>query len=211
MPEDHMRVAVFASGNGTDFLALVKASQMAPLGWEVALLITNNPQAGAIEKAQDNNIPYQVIDRRDFEDGPSFLTMLLAALDDFAIDFIALAGYLRKIPPEIIRRYRHRIVNIHPALLPAFGGKGMYGAKVHQTVIDAGCKVTGVTVHFVSEQYDEGRIIVQRCVPVKDDDDADTLAARVLAVEHRLYPEVVTLFANNRIQVLDNKIKILDP
>jgi len=206
-----MRVAVFASGNGTDFLALVKASQQASLGWEVALLITNNPQAGAIDKAQDNNIPCQVIDRRDFEDGPSFLTMLLAALDDFAIDFIALAGYLRKIPPEIIRRCRHRIVNIHPALLPMFGGKGMYGAKVHQAVIDAGCKVSGVTVHFVSEQYDEGRIIAQRCVPVKDDDDADTLAARVLAVEHRLYPEVVTLFANDKIQVLDNKIKILDP
>lgn len=210
MPEGIMRVAVFASGNGSDFLALVKASQHASLGWEVALLITNNPLAGAIEKAQDNNIPFKVINRKDFEDGAAFLEVMLAALDEFAIDFIGLAGYLRKIPPEIIRRYRQRIVNIHPALLPLFGGKGMYGAKVHQAVIDAGCKVSGVTVHFVSEQYDEGRIIAQRCVPVEDDDDAETLAARVLAVEHRLYPEIVTLFARGKIKVIDNKIKIID-
>lgn len=209
MPAGIMRVAVFASGNGSDFLALVKASQQTQPGWEVALLITNNPLAGAVKKAEDNNIPCQVIDRKDFEDGASFLKSLLTALDDSAVDFIALAGYLRKIPPEIIRRYRQRIVNIHPALLPLFGGKGMYGAKVHQAVIDAGCKVSGVTVHFVSEQYDEGRIIAQRCVPVEDDDDADALAARVLAAEHRLYPEIVTLFARGRIQIIDNRIKII--
>ncbi len=205
---DKMRVAVFASGRGSDFLSLVRASEERELGWEVVLLITNNSEAGAIDKARQHFIPYKYISRGDFEHREDFIAELLGVLDKNRIDLIALAGYLRKIPKELIHRYRHRIINIHPALLPLFGGKGYYGKRVHQAVLEAGCKVSGVTVHFVSEDYDEGRIIAQRCVPVQDDDDIESLSSRVLEVEHQLYPEVVTWFAQNRISIKNNRVMV---
>jgi len=205
-----MNVAVFASGSGTDFLALVEASRNLDLGWKVALLITNNPEAGAIEKAEANNIPYRIINRGDFPDGEQFLKALLEALDEFEVDFIALAGYLRKIPPGLIRKFPNRMINIHPALLPAFGGKGLYGEKTHQEVIDSGCKVSGLTIHLVNEEYDRGAIVAQKTVIVKDDDTAATLGARVLKQEHELYPQVVTWFAKNKVVIKGNKTKILD-
>jgi len=117
------------------------------------------------------------------------------------IDFIALAGYLKKLPAAIVREFRNRIVNIHPALLPSFGGKGMYGIHVHEAVLKAGVKVTGVTVHLVDEEYDHGPIVLQRAVEVHDDDTPETLAQRVLQVEHELYPEALQLFAEGRIRV----------
>ena len=205
-----MKVAVFASGSGTDFLALVEASQKSDLGWNVALLITNNPEAGAIEKAKAHSIPYRIINRGDFSDGEQFLTELLDALDEYGVDFIALAGYLRKIPPGLIRKFPNRMINIHPALLPAFGGKGLYGEKAHQEVIDTGCKVSGLTIHIVNEEYDRGPIVAQKTVIVEDDDTAVTLGARILEEEHKLYPEVLTWFAKNKVVVQGNKTKILD-
>ncbi|NQS99264.1 MAG: phosphoribosylglycinamide formyltransferase [candidate division Zixibacteria bacterium] len=190
-----MRVAVFASGRGSDFLSLVEASEKEDLGWKVVLLLTNNPEAGAIEKAIAHNISYKYLNRRDFEERGDFLRALFSALEEHRIDFIALAGYLRKMPPEVVERFKGRIVNIHPALLPDFGGKGMYGLRVHQAVLDAGSEFSGITVHLVDEEYDRGSIVAQRTVPVLEDDDAETLAKRVLEVEHSLYPEVITQFA----------------
>jgi formyltetrahydrofolate-dependent phosphoribosylglycinamide formyltransferase len=204
-----MKVAVFASGSGTDFLSLVKASQERKLGWEVVLLITNNPDAGAIEKAKAHNIPFKFINRQDFEDGKDFLSSILKALNDHQADFIALAGYLRKIPPGLIRKFTNRIINIHPALLPSFGGKGMYGEKVHQAVLDTGCKISGCTIHLVNEEYDRGAIVAQRAVPVMDDDTAETLGKRILKQEHLLYPEVVTWFAQNRVKIEGMRTKII--
>ncbi len=209
MPEDGLRLAVFASGRGSDFLSLVEASQKEDLGWRVTLLITNNPEAGAIEKAEKHGIPHQVINRRDFAERNDFVRTLLETFQEYRINFIALAGYLRKIPPEVIRRFPGRMVNIHPALLPSFGGKGMYGERVHQAVLDTGCKVSGVTVHIVDEEYDCGPIVAQRIVEVRDDDDCESLAARVLEVEHKLYPEALTWFAQGRVRFEGRRVKIL--
>jgi phosphoribosylglycinamide formyltransferase-1 len=209
MTEAGMRVVVFASGRGSDFEALVKASRRRKMGWKVVLLITNNPEAGAIEKAGKLKIPCRVINRADFPSGEDFLKTLIEALDKYQANFIALAGYLRKIPPALVLKFKNRIVNIHPALLPGFGGKGMYGSIVHQSVLEVGCKMTGVTVHLVDEEYDRGPIVAQRAVVVAEDDNAETLAARVLKVEHRLYPEVLTLFAQDRVQIQGRQVKIV--
>lgn len=189
-----MRVAVFASGRGSDFLSLVEASEKENLGWEVALLLTNNPEAGAIEKAIAHNIPYKYLNRKNFAERDDFIRALFSAFDEYRIDLIALAGYLRKLPPEVVKKFRWKVLNIHPALLPDFGGKGMYGLRVHRAVLDAGRKFSGVTVHLVNEEYDRGSIVAQETVPVLVNDDAETLAQRVLKVEHRLYPEVITQF-----------------
>lgn len=205
-----MRIAVFASGRGSGFLSLVEASEKAELGWKVALLITNNPEAGAIEKAESHGIPHRIINRKDFGEREDFIRALLEAVQEFQVDFIALAGYLRKIPPEVIRQFRGRMVNIHPALLPSFGGKGMYGEKVHQAALDAGCKVSGVSVHLVDEEYDRGPIVAQRAVNVREGDTAESLAKRVLEAEHRLYPEVVTWFAQGRVKLEGGHVKALE-
>ena len=205
-----MNTAVFASGSGTDFLALVEASQDRDIGWKVVLLITNNPEAGAIDKAKANGIPFRVINRGDFANGQLFLDALLAALDEYNVDFIALAGYLRKISPGLIREFPNRIINIHPALLPAFGGKGIYGEKAHQEVLDSGCKVSGLTIHIVNEEYDRGPIVAQKTVEVLENETAETLGARILAEEHKLYPKVVTWFAHGRVIIEGSKTKILE-
>jgi len=138
-----------------------------------------------------------------------FVGALINILERNRIDFIALAGYLRKVPPEIVGKFKNRIVNIHPALLPSFCGKNMYGMRVHREVIEYGCKVTGITIHLVDNDYDRGPIVAQRCVPVLDDDTPETLAERVLTVEHKLYPEVLQWFADDRIFIDDKKVKII--
>jgi phosphoribosylglycinamide formyltransferase-1 len=133
----------------------------------------------------------------------------LAQLAKHEVNFIALAGFMRKIPAGVVRQFHHRLVNIHPALLPSFGGKGMYGRRVHEAVLEFGCTVTGATVHFVDEEYDTGAPILQCCVPVLDDDTPETLATRVLEVEHQLYPEALQLFAEGRVRIERRRVKIL--
>lgn len=207
--ERQLRVCVLASGRGTDFFSLIKGSHKPGSGYRIALLITNNPQAGAIAKAVEYDIPYKYISRKDFGRREDFLASFLAILQEYNVEFIALAGYLRKIPPEVIREFPRRIINIHPALLPSFGGKGMYGEAVHKAVLEAGCRVSGVTVHIVDEEYDRGGIVAQRAVPVEEDDTPDTLAKRVLEEEHQLYPQIVSWFANGRVKFVGDRIKIL--
>lgn len=142
-------------------------------------------------------IPTVVFNRSEFEDGERFADFMLEKLGEFEIDLIALAGYLRKIPSRVVNRYRQRIVNVHPALLPKYGGKGMYGMNVHRLVIESGDAETGVTVHYVDDIYDNGKIIAQRKVPVNPGDTPEKLAARVLKVEHQFYPEVLQEIADN--------------
>jgi formyltetrahydrofolate-dependent phosphoribosylglycinamide formyltransferase len=157
----------------------------------VVLVASNRDDAGALDRATRREIPTTVI----ASGGPSALDEVLVAHD---VDLVVLAGYVRLVPPEIVAKYDGRIVNIHPALLPAFGGAGMYGQRVHHAVIDSGARVSGATAHFVNETYDRGRIIAQWPVPVFASDDAGTLAARVLRVEHLLYPRVVQGVASGR-------------
>lgn len=194
----NLNLAVFASGRGSNFQAILDALASGKLRAKIAVLISDRSEAGALHIAQQANIATEVLACRDEEKYEQTLRFVLHHRE---VNFIVLAGYLRKIPASIIRAFRGRIINIHPALLPSFGGKGMYGARVHQAVLDYGCKVSGATVHFVEEEYDTGAPILQRCVPVRDDDTAATLAVRVLEVEHQLLPEALQLFAEDRVRV----------
>jgi phosphoribosylglycinamide formyltransferase 1 len=190
-----VRLAVFASGGGTNLQALLDAFQdPARAGVEVALLLSDRPGAGALQRARDAGVDADVVEPTGREPG-DVASALLGKLDRAAADMIALAGYLRLVPAEVVRRYRGRMLNIHPALLPAFGGKGLYGERVHRAVLEAGCRVSGATVHFVDERYDTGPILAQWPVPVLPGDTPASLAARVLHVEHRLYPAAVELVA----------------
>lgn len=192
------RIAVLASGGGTNLQALL--DRLDALGDEragdVVLVASDRGDAGALTRAADRGIPTAMI--RTLAGAPE-AQPLGAMLDEHRVDLVALAGYLRLVPMEVVDRFRGRVVNVHPALLPAFGGTGMYGARVHQAVLDSGATVSGVTVHFVNHAYDRGSVIAQWPVPVLASDTAASLAARVLRVEHVLYPVAVNAVAAGRI------------
>ena len=205
-----MRIAIFASGSGSNAEAIIRASREGRLSSEVGLVISNNVNAGVLKRAKALEVNNSVIDPRSFESEELYITSLLSTLDENEIDFIALAGYLKLVQPELIDKYRNKITNIHPALLPSFGGKGFYGMKVHEAVLEAGCKVSGVTIHLVNEKYDRGAIIAQRTLPVLDDDNPESLASRVLKIEHEIYPEALQLFEEDRVKLTDNVAKIIE-
>jgi phosphoribosylglycinamide formyltransferase 1 len=201
-----MNVAVFASGGGSNFQALIDKTVSGELHCSLSLCIGNNSSAFAFERAKKHNIPVRHSAPSKFPDEPSYAAALLATLREFRIDVIALAGYMKKIPHQVIAAYPDRIINIHPGLLPAFGGKGLYGEKVHEAVIAYGAKISGITIHFVDEEYDHGPIIFQGTVPVLDTDDAHTLAKRVLELEHASYWRVLDALAQGRISVKGRKV-----
>ncbi|NNF59336.1 MAG: phosphoribosylglycinamide formyltransferase [Rhodothermaceae bacterium] len=203
-----LRLAVFASGGGSNFGAMLKAIGAGRLDAEPVLLITDRPGISAIEKAERAEVPVAVLPPSGFASEGAFAEALLEVLAQHGADFVALAGYLKKIPAEVVQAYRHRMLNIHPALLPAFGGKGFYGQRIHEAVLEHGCRVTGVTVHLVDAEYDTGPIVLQEPVPVKQDDTPRSLAARVLQVEHHLYPKALQLFAEDRVILEDRRVLI---
>ena len=182
MTDQPVRVAVLVSGGGTNLQALLDALHDSPLA-RVARVISNRPDAGALERARRATVPATVL--RDANDP----TELLAALRDAHL--VVLAGYMKLVPAPVVARFRGRMINIHPALLPDFGGPGMYGQRVHEAVLASGAKESGATVHFVDEAFDRGAIIAQEKVRVEPGDTPDTLSARVLEAEHRLLPRVV--------------------
>lgn len=204
---DPARLAVFASGGGTNFQALLDAAADGTLPMTIALLVADRPEAGALDRAEAAGVPAALVNP-SASDHADALTALLA---DHDIDLVALAGYLRRIPEAVVGAYRGRMLNVHPSLLPAFGGKGMYGARVHQAVIDYGVRWTGVTVHLVDAEYDTGPVVLQEPVRVHPDDTPQVLAARVLEVEHRLYPEALRLFAQGRVAVTGRTVRIAPP
>lgn len=182
-----LAAAVFASGGGTNFQALLD-HQDDSRPWKIVLLVSDRDGAGALERARSAGIDTAVIPARD-RPTEDVTRETLATLEEHDIGVVFLAGYLRLLPVEVVARYRRRILNIHPALLPAFGGKGMYGMNVHRAVLESGVPMTGATVHFVDEEYDQGAVVAQWPVPLRVGDTAEDVAARVLEVEHRLYPE----------------------
>lgn len=190
------RIAVFASGGGSNLQAILDylAARGDSRGSDVVLVASDRPDAGALARARRSRIPEAVMRSPRVPDGSEVLELLRR----HQADFIALAGFLKLIPKEILAEFPGRIVNIHPALLPAFGGPGMYGERVHRAVLMAGARVSGATVHYVDEEYDRGTILAQWPVPVLADDSIQTLAARVLKVEHVLYPRVVDAVASRR-------------
>jgi phosphoribosylglycinamide formyltransferase-1 len=200
------RIAVFASGGGSNFQAIADACASGEIPAEIVGCVTTRTDAGVVQRAESLGIPVRVL-------GPDADTpdRLLALLEEHDVDLAVLAGYMRMIPAAVVQAYRHRMMNIHPALLPSFGGRGLYGMRVHRAVIDYGVRWTGATVHFVDEEYDSGPIILQDVVAVEQDDTPESLAARVLRLEHRLYPRAVRLFAEDRLRVEGRRVTIIDP
>ncbi len=203
-----MRLAVFASGGGTNFQAILDAIADGDLPARPVCCVSNTPEAGALVRAERHEVPTAVVEPAAYDDPASFGEALLDVLTEHDVSFIALAGYMLKIPSNVVEAYRGRMTNVHPALLPAFGGKGMYGMNVHEAVLDYGVHWSGATVHLVDEEYDHGSIVLQEPVPVHADDTPQTLADRVKAVEHRLYPEALRLFAEDRVQFDGRTVRI---
>ncbi len=203
-----MNIAVFASGRGSNLMEILKAIEEGKLKARVVVVISNNSSAGALEIARSKGIDALHISRRQFSSDREYADKILSELRKRNVELVVLAGYMKKIPAEVVSEYRNRILNIHPALLPAFGGQGMYGINVHKAVIESGVKITGVTVHIVDEEYDHGPIVLQRAVEVKDDDTPETLAERVLKVEHEVYPEAIRLFVEGKVNVFGRKVII---
>jgi phosphoribosylglycinamide formyltransferase-1 len=185
-----MRVAVLASGGGTNLQALLDTCT-GPAPAQVVVVISNTAEAGALGRARRAGVAVEVL--RDHRDGAE----LLAVLERHDAQLVVLAGYLKLVPAEVVAAYSGRMINIHPALLPSFGGKGMYGRRVHEAVLASGATISGPTVHLVTEEYDRGRILAQWPVPVHATDTPETLAARVLAIEHQLLPAVVLAAATS--------------
>ena len=179
--------------------AIADACRSGQINGTVALVVGNYADSPALARASDMGLATLSISSKLEE--KIYADALLAALTDARIDLICLAGYMRKVPDALVAAYKGRVMNIHAALLPSFGGQGMYGIRIHQAVLDYGAKVSGCTVHFVDEHYDTGPIILQSVVPVEDSDTAETLAARVLVAEHAAYPRAVALFAEGRLSL----------
>ena len=201
-------IAVFASGRGTNFEALVHATRRADTGGEVRLLVANIPDAPVLKKAEAEHIPAVLIPHREFKTRAEFEQALIAELKNHDVGLVCLAGFMRILSPVFVNAFENCLMNIHPSLLPAFAG--LQGIRVHEAVIAAGAKVTGCTVHFVTTDVDAGPIIVQRAIAVRDADTPDSLALRVLVEEHQAYAEAVKLFCTGRLKVEGKRVRVLD-
>lgn len=204
-----MRIAFFASGNGSTFQHIVDSIRLENLPAEPALLVCSNRKAFALERAGNLGVNAEIVSRKDYLNTSEHGEALYAVLQKHNCDFIFLCGYMELVPPQVVAAFRHRIVNIHPALLPAFGGKGMYGHHVHEAVLAYGSKISGATVHFVDEEYDHGPIIAQQAVIVKPDDTPDTLAARVQNIEKSLYVGALRIIAKGRYTIEGRTVTLL--
>ncbi|XP_021737386.1 phosphoribosylglycinamide formyltransferase, chloroplastic-like [Chenopodium quinoa] len=203
------RLAVFVSGGGSNFKAIHEATLNGSVLGDVVVLVTNKEGCGGAAYAKENGIPV-VLFPRTKEESQQFLSSdLVTTLRELEVDFILLAGYLKLIPVELVQHFPKRILNIHPSLLPAFGGKGYYGLTVHKAVIASGARYSGPTIHFVDEEYDTGRILAQRVVPVCAFDTPEELAARVLHEEHLLYVDVVAAVCEDRIIWRDDGVPLI--
>lgn len=194
------KVAVFVSGGGSNMEALIEKQEH----YQVCLVISDKKEAKALEKAEKRGIPNFFIGKENYSDKEERCRVTLEKLEEFGIDFLGLAGYLAIVPDEIVTAYQGRIVNIHPSLIPSFCGMGFHGSHVHQGVYDSGVKVTGATVHFVSEVVDGGAIIAQESVEVLSEDSPEDIGKKVLKIEHTIFPKVMNLLAQNRIKT-ENK------
>ena len=201
------RIAVFVSGGGSKFQAILDQVSAGRISGEVVLVISDKPSAYALTRAQNAGIETWAYEKRQYTK-PELEQKICDILEKYKVDFCVLAGYLSILGASVIRKYPNKIINIHPSLIPSFCGMGFYGKHVHQGVLDYGAKVSGATVHFVDEGADTGPIILQESVKVMEDDDAQSLADRVLTVEHKLLPEAVRLMCEDAIQVNGRKVTI---
>lgn len=204
-----IRVGVLASGGGTNLQAIIDACERGEIDGEVVAVISNVEGAYALERARKHRIPafafpHKGMTREEHEKD------IIECLEQHQVDLVVLAGYLRMLTPLMFKKYAGRMMNTHPALLPSFGGDGMHGLHVHKAVIDRGCKVSGCTIHFVTEEVDGGQIILQKSVPVHEDDTPETLQERVLKEEHKLLPRAIQLFAQGKLKVEGQRCRVLE-
>ncbi len=204
--QNKKKIAVFASGSGTNFINIYNNLK----NGQIVLLISNNPSSGAVKFAMQKSIDYDIINSFRYPDFNDLNKQYELVLKYYKVELILLAGFIKKIPINLIKIFENKIINIHPSLLPKFGGKGFYGIKVHESVIKSRDKITGATIHFVNEQYDKGLIIMQKKIKVHDNDTPQSLSKRVLKIEYELYLEVVGLLCDNKIEIINNKVKIND-
>ena len=198
-----LNVAVLVSGGGTNLQAIIDAIESGYIGnARICLVISNNRGVKALDRAKTHDIPGAVISPKDYEDRNAFADAMASKLAEYETELIVLAGYLVKVPEKLIDLYPNRIMNIHPALIPSFCGKGYYGLKVHEAVIERGVKITGATVHFVNRDLDEGPIILQKTSEVRKDDTPEILQRRVMEeCEWKILPEAIKLYSEGRIEM----------
>ena len=209
MPASPLNLAVLVSGSGTTLQNLIDQIGAGKLDAQISIVIGSRPELLGVKRAADAKIMNFVVDRQSFSDAAAFSKAVFSLCDDAGVDLVVLAGWLCLL--EIPEKYAGRVMNIHPALLPSpFGGKGMYGAKVHGAVLSHGCKVSGCTVHFVDAHYDNGPIIVQRVCEVRDDDSPQTLAARVFEEEKVAYPQAIRLFGEGRLKIEGRRVRVAE-
>ena len=202
-----LKIAVCVSGGGTNLQAIIDAVESGVItNTEISVVISNNKNAYALERAKNHNIEGICISPKDYETRAEFNKAFLEKLDSYEVDLVVLAGFLVVIPPEMIAKYRNRIINVHPSLIPSFCGTGFYGLKVHEGALERGVKVTGATVHFVDEGTDTGPIILQKAVYIENGDTAEVLQRRVMEqAEWVILPKAIDLIANDKVKIVDGK------
>ena len=196
-------IVILISGRGSNMEALIAARDAGTLPVNIAAVISNRPEARGLETAQRAGIAAHFIDHKGFASREDFDAALVECIEQFSPDLVVLAGFMRILTPAFVRRYEGRLLNIHPSLLPSFPG-----LHTHQRALDEGVRIHGCTVHFVTPELDHGPVVIQAAVPVIDGDDEDSLAARILVQEHRIYPQAVRWFAEGRLQLVDGKVRI---
>jgi len=202
MSKNKLNLAVFISGSGSNLQALIDACADENYPAKITLVLSNNPGAFGLERAQKANIPTKIVNHKDYDSRAEFDGAVQNVLNSYEIDLICLAGFMRILTENFVNKWQGKILNTHPALLPKHGGKGLYGAHVHQAVLEAGDLESGASIHIVTPECDQGPVIVQKKVPVMPGDTPETLAERVLEQEHIAYPEAVRMVAEGRVKTI---------
>ena len=205
-----LKIGVLVSGGGTNLQAIIDGIGDGSIpDTQICFVISNNKNAYALERAKAHQIPAEAISPKDFASREAFNQALVERIDSYGVDLVVLAGCLLIIPPQLIERYRYRIINIHPSLIPSFCGKGYYGLHVHEKALERGVKVTGATVHFVDEGTDTGPIILQKAVMVHQDDTPKVLQRRVMEeAEWKILPQAITMIGQGKVSVVDGRVRI---
>ncbi len=203
------RIGVLASGGGSNMQAIMRGIDSGEINGEIVLVISDVPDAGVLEKAANAGTPTLVMRTKEYPTRDAYSAAIAQKFHEQQVDLVVMAGFMRIVTGALINKFPQRIMNIHPALIPSFCGAGYYGHHVHEAVLDYGAKVSGCTVHFVEEAVDAGPIILQRYVPVLDDDTTATLSARILKEEHIAYPEAVKLFCAGQLTIEGRRVKVV--
>lgn len=203
-----VKIGVLISGGGTNLQALIDNIEKGLINGEIAVVISDKKGVYGLERARKHGISAIEIDKREFNDRNDFMKAIINELEGHEVELVVLAGFLSILSSDFIEKYRNRIMNIHPSLIPAFCGKGYYGQRVHKAVLEYGAKISGATVHFVDEGADTGPIILQEAVKVEEGDTPESLAARILNVEHRLLPQAVKLYCEDKLIIDGRKVSI---